>query len=235
MLTLSLELTLIMGSWDPTLLLLRSPAPTAAGASTAFALGTMIGRSFDGWLQLLPSAVTSSSHPIIYLAYWHCKLLGYLLMPQGLSTDVLWAAKETVQLLASHPQLLTPLNHYFSCLAGLCLAELTKVDATRDEAKAAVGELLDGSFALPSWDIHTRAKLNEKLRPSTSGVEATASQSLQHLADLAAAAGLPSSGVKQEKTDTARRLRNSRNYEDMGFDPRPMLRGGYLNGVRASS
>lgn len=78
--------------------------------------------------------------------------------------------------------------------------------------------------------------------PSDS-TEATASQSLQHLADLAAAeappAGASNGGnaplaVMQQdhgEVEGMPKFRTSDTYEDLGFDPRQMLCSGYLNAI----
>ena len=184
----------------------------------------------DFWLDHIPQAMTSATHPVVYLAYWHCRIVGYLLNPAAKSTDLLWASRELAQLLSSHHELQTAIHHNLACLAGLILGELTRVDKTREEATAALADFREWRFTFPSWDVLLRARVNEKLRPSTSsGVEATASQSLQHLADLATAAGATKAADKLDP------LRSPEDYEQMGFDPRPLLTGGYLNAFRATS
>ena len=190
----------------------------------------MVDALLDFWLEQIPQSVTSASLPVVYLAYWHCRIIGYLLNPAAKSTDVLWASRELAQLLSSNQELQTPIHNNLACLAGLCLGELTRVDKTREEATAILSEFAEWRCTVPSWDVHLRAKITEKLRPSTSsGVEATASQSLQHLADLATAAGATKAA---DKTDP---FRSPDDYEQMGFDPRPLLAGGYLNAIRVTA
>jgi hypothetical protein len=187
--------------------------------------------SIESFRVNFPPGVTPTDHPVIYLAYWHCRLLSYLFSPTALSSDILWACRESVGLLTANPQLLCPLTHHFSCLTSLSLLELSRVDKTREEAAKLLRELLESNTAPSAWDSAVRDRIAEKILPSaSSGAEATASQSLQHLADLATANELPASMEKaSEKPDEPVVFRASDNYEDAGFDPRPMLRAGYLN------
>lgn len=239
---------------------LTSPRVSALPPGTGAALSQRVNASLEMWRVDLPPTITETTHPVVHLAYWYTRLLDYLLMPSAISTDVLWATKSAVSLLSSNTKLLSPVNHYVTCLTGLCLAELTKVDKTREAAENSITELLDADFAPSNWDVFIRQKIAEKIRPTTSsGVEATASQGLQHLADLATAteltaaataaaavaaavtaaaggdtAGASASAVDAKKDEAATPFRLADNYEDMGFDPRPMLRGGYLNILRSA-
>lgn len=191
------------------------------------------------WRGDFPTNIPPNIEPILHLAYWHCRLLAFLFMPSALITDVTWAVKESVRLLTAHHQMISPLNHHFTSLAAICLMEMAKVDASRDEAVQLLNELLEANIAPSSWDDVIRAKIRSMLCPSSA--EATASQSLQHLADLATAAGTPaaesSNGAvgptapAREMSDEIPKFRTSDNYEDLGFDPTPILRAGYLHAV----
>jgi len=185
----------------------------------------------DMWLADLPQTVTAASHPVIFLGYWHYRLLNYLLIPSSLSTDILWTAQEAFTLLTAEPFFLSPFTHHFTCLAGLALADLTKVDKTRDEStRIVVNDLLEGVISPSGWDAFIRDRVAERLRPLTSSGLDAASQGLQHLADLATATGLT-----KEKANEGPVVRAADGYEDMGFDPRPMLRAGYLNAIRPTT
>jgi hypothetical protein len=213
-------------------------------------LGHHEGPILSSWVNLaiesfrlnLPLHITPGSHPVVHLAYWHCRLLAYLFMPSALSTDVFWAAKEIIKLLTQHPRLRSPLNHHFSTLVAATLIELSEVAKTRDEAIKLMRELHDKPFAQSAWDGAIMAAISEKVsRPETgSGID---SHNLQHLADLATATtDLASAAAGPATAENAAaasgeavaeeppiKYRTMSNYEDLGFDPRPMLQAGYLN------
>jgi hypothetical protein len=203
----------------------------------------MMGSFFDSWIEDfredLPAHVDPISYPILHLTYWHSRLLAYLMNPSSKSTDLAWAAKESVNLLLEHAHVTSPLNHHFSSLTALCLFELVKIERTREEANGLLNELYGTVFAPSSWDSAIRESIADNIRPSTStaqatsSVEATASQGLQHLADLAVTAhGLPLAVADKTDDPAAAAYRMSCSYEDMGFDPRSMLTNGYLNVIR---
>ncbi|KAF4780818.1 hypothetical protein HER10_EVM0002944 [Colletotrichum scovillei] len=208
--------------------------------NTTFA-DRMVGSFMDAWVEDfredLPAHIEPNIYPVIHLVYWHCRLLAYLLNPSAKSTDVLWPGQELINLLIGHSQLITPLHHHFTVLAVLTLVELAKLDKTKEEATRLLGEFRDSSLPASVFDGLVRDKIADHLRlstntaaaPAPSAMEAAASQGLQHLADLAT---LSSAAV--EKTEEAPTYRTALSYEDMGFDPRPLLLIGYLNVVRAT-
>ena len=174
---------------------------------------------------MLPSSITPSTHPILNLAYWHCRLLSYLFQTNTKSGDVIWACRETVGLLLGNTALLSPLNHHFFCLATLALLELVKLEKTRDEVTPLLKDLLERNLAPSTWDGVIRGRITDILRFLTA--QSTADQSLQHLADLATASG--AEAAKAEQHNEPETLRTSTTYSDLGFDPRPILHAGYLN------
>ncbi|TLD28376.1 hypothetical protein PspLS_03317 [Pyricularia sp. CBS 133598] len=214
----------------------------------------------DMWKLNFPATIiTPKSHPVLHFAYWHCRLLTCLLTPSSTSTELLWAAVGLVQQLSSNHLALSPLNHHVNGLAGLCLAELSRVSQTREDAiELIANDLMAGSMAPSTWDNIIRAKVSsmddtvgnpESVTQSgdaaavapSNAAGATASQGLKHLADLAAASTDLAEANNTSATDEPdpnardealqhlmRRLQGARNYEDLGFDPRPMLRKGYL-------
>ncbi|OHW95997.1 C6 finger domain-containing protein [Colletotrichum incanum] len=201
----------------------------------------MVGSFMDAWVEDfredLPAHIEAGLYPVVHLVYWHCRLLAYLLNPSARSTDALWPAQELINLLVSHSQLITPLHHHFTVLAVITLIELAKVDKTKEDATRLLGEFRDSSLPASVFDGLVRDKIADHLRPSTSAaaasapsaMEAAASQGLQHLADLATL-----SSAAADKAEGAHTYRTAPNYEDMGFDPRPLLLVGYLNVVRAT-
>lgn len=238
-------LAYIIGHWTPASVIapLNSTPGDGARASAQFHL------NMEMWRADFPGDIPPNVQPVLHLSYWHCRLLAFLFMPSSLITDVTWAVRESVRLLTSHPQMVSPLNHHFTALTTLCLIEMTKVDKSREEATQLLTNLVDANIAPSTWDDTIRARIRDALRPSTSSAlaQTTASQSLQHLADLATStdsdagngAGPPANnGVTgevqpppTEKSDRGPKFRVSDNYADLGFDPREMLRTGYLNAV----
>jgi len=178
------------------------------------------------------------TYPIVHLAYEHCRLLAYLLQPSAKTSDIMWPARESAKLLIANMHLTSPFHHHFLVLTSLGLGELCKIEKTQEEAEELLKELSDPSMPETAWDGLVRAKVAE-MRPTSTAPEqvpgqtqpqtsvaAAASQGLQHLADLATA----SVTGNEESTP-----RTAPEYQDMGFDPRPMLAEGYLSFVRETT
>ncbi|KAI1806292.1 hypothetical protein F4811DRAFT_157435 [Daldinia bambusicola] len=217
------RLSNIIGHFAP--VALTSPKVLSPESGAAPILSSFFNLSMELFREILPQSITPSSHPVLHMVYWHCRLLAYLFQTNAKSSDILWPCKETVGLLLTNTQLLTPLNHHFFCLSALSLLELVKVEKTHDEATSLLRQLLDSNLAPSTWDAVIRDRISEHIRPSTA--QAAANQSLQHLADLATAT--ESEAPKPEKGSDSASLRTSDNYSDVGFDPRALTRGGYLN------
>lgn len=260
-----------MGHWTPASVTAPPHSTPGAGARAS----AIFHLNMEMWRTHFPSDIPPNVEPVLHLSYWHCRLLAFLFMPSALITDVTWAVRESVRLLTSHPQMISPLNHHFTALTTLCLIEMTKAEKSREEATQLLSNLLDANIAPSAWDESIRAKIRDALRSSASGsAEATASQSLQHLADLATATtteiqgggsgggnmtngghgsngsssenngtpGLNSEGATtsagaagaapmDNRVEDEPKFRTSDNYEDLGFDPRPLLHAGYLNAI----
>lgn len=238
-------LAYIMGHWVPASVLAPSNSTPGAGARAAATFHL----NMEMWRAHFPGDIPSDVEPVLHLAYWHCRLLAFLFMPSSLLTDVSWAVRESVSLLTTHSQMISPLNHHFTSLVTLCLIELAKLEASRDEANQLLNRLLEANIAPSNWDEQIRVKIREALRPSTSSAaEATASRSLQHLADLATATENSTSAANHtghtpvglvapgpENMEELPKFRTSDTYDDLGFDPRPMLCGGYLSAIAQPS
>lgn len=240
MLTYNADLSQLLGNFVPMALM----PPKQLGQQEGPILSSWVNLAIESFRLNLPLDITPGSHPIVHLAYWHCRLLAYLFMPSSLSTDIFWAAKEIIKLLKLHPRLRSPLNHHFSTLVTATLLELSEVAKTRDEAIKLLRELHDKPFAKSAWDEPIMAAIDEKLSRAEpgSGID---SHNLQHLADLATATtDLAAAGANAATTTTTSenaaaeeaaeeeppvRYRTVSNYEDLGFDPRRMLQAGYLN------
>lgn len=160
----------------------------------------------ENYREDLPAHIEPTSHPIVHLAYWHCKLLITLLTPEAPTADIMWPTKEQINLLTANAHLRSPLVNHFASLVAMALSKLLKLDRSREEAAQLTKDIVERAGSV--WD-GVRDKLAEQLRPPSS-VEAAASQGLQHLADLATAhEGIPQGG------------------EDMAFAP--SLASGYLD------
>lgn len=234
-----------MGHWVPASVLAPSNLTPGAGARAAATFHL----NMEMWRAHFPGNIPSDVEPVLHLAYWHCRLLAFLFMPSSLLTDVSWAVRESVGLLTTHSQMISPLNHHFTSLVALCLIELSKIEASRDEAIQLLNRLLEANIAPSNWDEQIRVKIRDALRPSTSSAaEATASRSLQHLADLATATENSTSiannagpalgaplALAPDNMDELPKFRTSDAYDDLGFDPRPMLREGYLSAIAQPS
>ncbi|KPM42876.1 hypothetical protein AK830_g3686 [Neonectria ditissima] len=137
----------------------------------------------ENYREDLPAHIEPASHPLVHLAYWHCKLLVSLLTPGATPAETLWPTKELVNLLFANTYIRSPLVNHFASLVAMSLAKLSKLDSSKDEATQIVRDIVEKPGE--AWDS-IRDKLSEQMRP-TSSVEAAASQGLQHLADLATA------------------------------------------------
>ncbi|KAI1208589.1 uncharacterized protein F4807DRAFT_142060 [Annulohypoxylon truncatum] len=217
------RLSNILGHFAPVSLV--SPKVLSPDSGAAPILSSFFNLSMELFREILPQSISPTTHPILHMVYWHCRLLAYLFQTNAKSTDILWPCKEAVTLLLTNTQLLSPLNHHFFCLTTLSLIELAKVEKTRDEATGLLKQLLDANLAPSTWDGVIRDRISDHLRPSTA--QAAANQSLQHLADLATATEVDT--AKPDKSLEPTSLRTSDNYSDVGFDPRTLTRNGYLN------
>ncbi|CAJ0547743.1 Ff.00g044970.m01.CDS01 [Fusarium sp. VM40] len=137
----------------------------------------------ENYREDLPAHIEPVSHPMVHLAYWHCKLIVALLTPGATPAETIWPTRELVNLLFANEYLRSPLVNHFVSLVSMSLAKLVKIDSSNEEATQLIKDIVEKPA--PVWD-GIRDKLADYMRP-TSSVEATASQGLQHLADLATA------------------------------------------------
>ncbi|PHH70826.1 hypothetical protein CDD80_5707 [Ophiocordyceps camponoti-rufipedis] len=156
-----------------------------AGATTAEAnMATMLKDYVEDYREDLPPHVDVTSFSLVHMAYWHCRLLVTLLTPGSTALEMMWPARELSGLLLAGGQQRSPLAHHFASLAALCLTKLAKTDKTREDATQRIRDMLEAAPG-GQWD-GVQARLAEQMGPRSSA-EATASQGLQHLADLATA------------------------------------------------
>ncbi|KAK8855795.1 transcriptional regulatory protein [Apiospora arundinis] len=228
------RLSNILGHFAP--VALAPPKAMTHESGAAPLLSSFFNLSMELFREVLPAAITPALYPILHMVYWHCRLLAYLFQTNAKSSDILWPCKESVALLTANAQLITPLNYHFFSLTTLTLLELKKVEAVREEAIEYLKELHNCNLAPSTWDETIRARIAEHIEttpPQSTSMEATASQSLQHLADLATATELDAIKTDKDAPEPPLSLRTSDNYDDVGFDPRSITRGGYLNVLAA--
>ena len=192
-----------------------------------------IKRIFASFADLIPTDWTPSTHPFLYLVLWHLRILSYFCLPQPNSQVLLGLCRDSTALLIANGELVTPLNHHFSCLTSMALIELCKVDETQEDALKLLKDMGDSKLPSSPYDRAVGDKIMEPLRPTTTG--SINSQNLQHLANLATATnGLK--GTAESSTATGEPAGSDgvgstihEGYRDLGFDPRPLLKVGYLN------
>ncbi|KAM5346479.1 hypothetical protein ACJ41O_009484 [Fusarium nematophilum] len=154
------------------------------GSSTAEEpMAAILTDYIENYREDLPAHIEPASHPMVHLAYWHCKLLVALLIPGAPPAETMWPTKELINLLFTNSHLRSPLVNHFASLVAMSLTGLSKRESSREEATQLIKEIVEKPAGV--WD-GVREKLAEQTRPAA-GVEATASQGLQHLADLATA------------------------------------------------
>lgn len=158
-------------------------------------MATILKGYIDNYREDLPAHIEPASHPLVHLAYWHCRLLLLLLTPGAIPAEISWPTKELINLLDANNHLRSPLVNHFASLVTMSLARLVKLDKSREEATQLSKDILDKPSGV--WDS-AREKLTELLQPASSA-EVAASQGLQHLADLATA----HEGIAPESDDIA--------------------------------
>ncbi|KJR88252.1 uncharacterized protein SPSK_06959 [Sporothrix schenckii 1099-18] len=279
---------------------LQTPSSSSSSAAFLGPLSQQLDLGLEMWRADLPDSVTESAAPLVHLGYWQYRLLAYLLQPSTLSSDVSWATKKVVELTlvatdakavsrrAPGPPI-SPFHHYFICLSGLILAELSKVAGERQVALRTLNDLLEvvapkpipveggaeGATEVPNssvWNGPLRETLARRLKSSPSnatGNNANSTASAGNPATLAAAAvaaaaaaaaaveaavtaseGDASAAANSDSTAESAQpaappaaapepvpaaddsgLRSATNYENLGFNPLALLRGGFLNTV----
>jgi hypothetical protein len=128
---------------------------------------------------------TDRTDGILHLAYWHLMLASELVSTDRMQrpSTVLRATGMLVDTLREKCPWPGPLTHHFAALAAVGLAELYRLEATRDDAMRLADELFSYCcMAQSPWHAAVREKVRRYQDPP-----ATAGQNLQRLADLATA------------------------------------------------
>jgi hypothetical protein len=198
-------------------------------------VSSFLGRYIEDFRQEILVHIDPELSPVVHLVFWHARMLAYLLNPSVKATDLMWTVRESTAILVSDGPIVSPFTHHCLVLTTLCLMSLKKVDKSRDEANKLLQDLLD-SPASSVWETLVHDKIAQQLRPVAgqalvpSAAEAAASQGLQHLADLATASVAGTTADKASEQFAAHRILD--NYEDVGFDPMPILIAGYVKTIR---
>ncbi|OBT66952.1 hypothetical protein VE03_04138 [Pseudogymnoascus sp. 23342-1-I1] len=195
------------------------PSLLAFPSSATPLISALLTGELERFRESLPAALSTSTAPFMHLTYWHVQLLTLRATPGTPAATLLHPAVQTTSLLATAP--LSPLHIHFTTLASATLLELLDNEATHEEADRTLRSLFDGPPRNTApWDKALRdlvAKHTRAASPAAPSAAAlTASQGLQHLADLATAG---------EAVETKE---GGAPPAAVSWDPATMTRGGFL-------
>ena len=156
-------------------------------------ISTLLTGELERFRESLPSSLTTSSAPLVHLAYWHVRLLKLRATPGSDPLEILESAKQGQAILAVSP--VSPLTKDFATLSVVSLLEGLEKEGVKDEAGRELKLMLSSpSRPAGSWDPALRELVVKKVGGAQAAAAAapsaaalTASQGLQHLADLATA------------------------------------------------
>ena len=151
--------------------------------------------AIDEFRLQFPAALEEHGFPHLHLAYWHTCLLSDMFSSRSRIPYVMQNCANVVRLLASHPQLLSPLTHHFVALVSLVLVELARLDTWRHDAVKLAKDILECGIAASPWNGMARDRIAEAMAALTRDETAEAAgpngvnvKNLQQLADVATAA-----------------------------------------------
>jgi len=163
--------------------------------------GTLLRGELERLRESLPQSIAEkSSPPLIHLAFWHVRILVELTLAESDPSDLADAATNIIDILKANVDYTNPITYNCTLLAALTLSELVEFDNTRARAEAGIKSLMESMIAPSSWDAAARQFCGSPNRHAISAASLgvppaipdskhalTASQGLQHLADLATA------------------------------------------------
>lgn len=103
------------------------------GAELVPFMSTLLNGELQRFREAMPDSLTRNATPMVFLAFWHLRLLIQSSTPSNDRADLINQATPGVAVLAEIRHR-SPLDHYFSGLAMLILSELYNIESTRDEA-----------------------------------------------------------------------------------------------------
>lgn len=224
-------------------------APAPANANHPLAPSSrLVAGPINGILEevriTLPNEHSSTTTPLTYLAFWHARILLRRLKEDADPADPPATFNDAHDILSLVPATLSPLTKDFSVLAAVSLMELLDSEnaKVKGDAEQELKMYISGAprFATPeSWEVTLRDLILKRVtnigspnqgqsqpaqqQGSTSSAALTASQGLQHLADLATAG------------DTARQEPEAQNGQSASWDKGKLTKTGFLTvlGVRS--
>jgi len=162
-----------------------------------------------------------------------------LINPESEPSEMLVAATHIVTQLTHNTTLTTALNPHFTTLVALALIDLKTYPTTKDEAESSLTALLDNRIAASAWDMAIRDLIVKTPSLGSVGGAAqtaatqhaiTASQGLQHLADLATATTAGSTEKGEIGSSGEREIETTGNNNVKPFmGLKDAIRGGYVN------
>jgi hypothetical protein len=185
------------------------------------ALAPFLNDYIENFREDLPDHVDPLTYPVVHLTYWHCRLVAYLLDESAGPLDVIWPCREMVSLLAVVPQLSSPFQHHFRALAMLALADLSRIDKTREEASQLMADLRHLPVPTNSWNDLVGDRFMDIL----------AQAGKEQLAEVAASSSSVVESESDKHTDAAPKPPQP-DGNGVGFDQRRILTAGYFRFIR---
>ncbi|KAL1887621.1 Glucose-responsive transcription factor [Ceratocystis pirilliformis] len=203
----------------------------------------------------LPPGFTPATHPTLFLVYWHARLLAHLLDLRVTAGTLVWPCRELVAIIispmhAEHNALLTALTRHTIVLTSLVLRLLARSGSTpvAEEATRLVLDLTTSTgwaadmvrvtvdagdaAAAEAPDCREQRGKEESREAVSSSVAgsglASASLPLKIMADITDTSDKNGANWSETLPQESKVATPHVTYENLAFDPRPLLQAGYL-------